>query len=57
MMGNVSHVMYSTYNNSTGLIYMGAGTGSGAAHIDLWNKTETGSGFYDWPVIWFWPIK
>ena len=29
----------------------------GISHIDLWNKGDTGSGFYQAEKIWFWEIK
>lgn len=29
----------------------------GIGHIDLWNKGNTGSGYYGATEVWFWPIK
>ncbi len=44
------------YGNRTGLIYLMPPEG-GIGHIDLYNKGNTGSGYYYATEVWFWPIK
>jgi hypothetical protein len=44
------------YQNKTGIIYLAPPTG-GIGHIDLWNKGQTGSGYYLATKVWFWDIK
>jgi hypothetical protein len=44
------------YMNKTGIIYEAPVPGD-IGHIDLWNKGDTGSGYYLASKIWFWEIK
>jgi RHS repeat-associated protein len=44
------------YWDKTGIIYLKPPPG-GVGHIDLFNKGETGSGYYEASQIWFWEIK
>jgi hypothetical protein len=43
------------YADRTGLIYLAPPEG-GIGHIDLYNKGQTGSGYYSASEVWFWPI-
>jgi RHS repeat-associated protein len=44
------------YWNKTGIIFIQAPPG-GTHHIDVFNKGQTGSGYYTGAMIWFWEIK
>ncbi len=44
------------YINKTGIMYEAPVPGD-IGHIDLWNKGDTGSGYYVASKIWFWEIK
>ena len=46
----------SKYWDQTGIIYIAPPEG-GIGHIDLFNKGNTGSGYYLGSEIWFWKIK
>jgi len=45
------------YWNQTGIIFINQTDPRYSPHIDLFNKGETGSGYYRGTEIWFWNIK
>jgi hypothetical protein len=50
-----SEAFKSTYGNATGIVFQTLS--GGGHHIDLWNKGQTGSGYWPASEIIFWPIK
>jgi hypothetical protein len=49
-------VFQNKYWNKTGIIYIAPPAGA-LGHIDLFNRGNTGSGYYLGTKIWFWNIK